>query len=247
MFLKYAVSLVLIAVLMSSCATQNLFKTPENIKSDSAFFTRDSNYQYIIQKDDKISVSVWDNDDLSVGSVYGEYNSNEVYGKWLMVDANGEIMVPKLGNKKVAGLTVIDAEVMLKKDLAKLLVNPIVKLKVLNKEVTVLGELKSPGHFLLEKENNSLVEVLGKAGDFDFYADKKNIRVIRTVGNEVKTVRIDLTTYDNLYAKNIQIHPGDVIYVPAKNGKQWDKRSGSTIIPATAVITTIAVLANLFK
>ena len=247
MLSRFSFLIAVVLILATSCKTQNLFQASKPITNDPSFFAIDSNYQYRIRKDDKISVSVWENDDLSVGSVYGEYNSNEVYGKWLMVDANGDIMVPKLGNKKVEGLTIIEAEAMLKKDFAKLLVNPIIKLKVLNRQITVMGELKSPGQFLLEKEDNTLLEVLGKAGDFDFYADKKNVRVIRKIGNEMKTISIDLTTYDNLPAKNLQIHPGDIVYVPAKNGKQWDKRSGSTIIPATAIVTTVAVLLNLFK
>ena len=43
---------------------------------------------------------------------------------------------------------------------SRLIVNPVIVLKVPNREVTVLGEVKSPGTLQLEKEYTSLVEVL---------------------------------------------------------------------------------------
>ena len=71
-------------------------------------FVYNKNYQYRIRKDDKITISVWGQDELSVGSCYGIYNSNEVYGKWLMVDENGNIELPKLGSMKVLNVTLIE-------------------------------------------------------------------------------------------------------------------------------------------
>ena len=67
------------------------------------------------------------------------------------------------------------------------------------------------------------------------------------VDNNPKYITVDLTRMDNYYVNNIQIHPGDVIYVPSKKGKEWDKRAGASIIPATAVITSIILIASLFK
>ena len=94
---------MILIFLLPSCKTQNIFKDSKEERKalqeelDSAFLF-DPNYQYIIRKDDKVNISVWGQEDISVGSVYGIYNSNEVYGKWLLVDANGCIEVPKIGS-----------------------------------------------------------------------------------------------------------------------------------------------------
>jgi polysaccharide export outer membrane protein len=80
---------------------------------------------------------------LSVGSVYGIYNSNEVYGKWLLVDINGNIEIPRLGTTNVIGKTIPELKEEIKTKLKKWLVNPIVDLKVLNKEIAVMGEVKT--------------------------------------------------------------------------------------------------------
>ncbi|RYF73791.1 MAG: polysaccharide export protein [Cytophagaceae bacterium] len=237
--------LLLAAVWLSGCASQNLFQQPTATKIDSVFLGQSAS-QYIIRNDDKISISIWNHDDLSVGSLYSIYSANEVYGKWVMVDPNGDVPIPKIGKVKLAGLTQLQARDRLLTEFKKWIVDPIIDVKVLNKEVTVLGELKNPGKFLLEKEANSLIELLGRAGDFDLYADRQAVQVVRTIDNQPHTMSIDLTRMDQFATKNIQILPGDVVYVPAKKSKLWDKRAGPSVLPVASAITTLLVLFKFF-
>lgn len=239
--------LLLVLAFFTSCRTQNLFGLPrdEKPKPDSSFLTYTASWQYTIRKDDKISISVWDHDELSVGSLYGIYNSNEVYGKWLLVNARGEINCPKIGPFHIQDLTVMQAEDSLCRLYAEWIRHPVIDVKVLNKEVTMLGELKSPGKLLLEKDNNSLVELIGKAGDFDFYANKKKVQVIRNVGGLIKTMQVDLTRMDGYSTANLLILPGDVVYVPSRRGKDFDKRI-STILPLISILTGFAVFYKTF-
>lgn len=238
-------------LMLSSCTTQRILmqakeeQRVQSVRPDSTFLP-DPGYQYQIRPDDKISVSVWNNDDVSVGSVYGIYNSNEVYGKWLMVDKKGEVAMPQLGNIKVAGLTLVQLKELLTKQIAKTILNPVIDVKILNKEVTVLGEVKAPGNHLLVKEKYSLLEVIGMAGDFDSYANKAAVRIVRTQNDQSKTITVDLRKMKDYTLSNIEIHPGDVVYVPSRKGKDWDKRAGSTIIPAASAITTAVLLLKLF-
>ncbi len=249
--MKQFLFLFISVVLLTSCKTQNIFVQSksdlqkENVKVDSTFLPND-NYEYHIRKDDKLNISIWNNDEISVGSIYGIYNSSEGYGKWLMVDKKGEIAIPASGNFKVEGLTLVEFKELLYKQLSKTIQNPVIDVKVLNKDVTVLGEVKNPGKHLLEKENYSLLEVLGMAGDFDTYANKTKVQVVRKENNSIKAVTLDLTKMKNYEMNNVAIHPGDVVLVPAKKGKEWDKRSGSTIVPAGSAITTLILILKLF-
>lgn len=233
---------------LSGCAPRNLFQapaTPTATPVDSTFFGQ-QNTQYRIRKDDKVSISIWNHDDLSVGSLYSIYSANEVYGKWVLVDPNGDVAVPKIGRVRLAGLTLLEARERLLGEFKKWLVDPIIDVRVLNREVTVLGELKSPGKFLIEKEANSLVELVGRAGDFDMYADRQAVKVIRTINEQPHTITIDLTHIDQFDRRNIAILPGDIIYVPARKGKFWDKRAGPSVLPIASAITTLAVLFKTF-
>ena len=79
-------------ILFSACKTSNILVEPKSDRdTDEAIldsvFAYDANYEYHIKKDDKISISVWGEDNLSVGSTYGIYNSNEVYDapNWITV------------------------------------------------------------------------------------------------------------------------------------------------------------------
>ncbi|MEM7035682.1 MAG: response regulator, partial [Bacteroidota bacterium] len=123
-----------------------------------------------IQPDDKVSLSIWNNDDMSVGSVFGIYNSNEVYGKWVLVDARGFATLPLIGNVHLAGKSTTEAAELLQEMYGKEIREPVIVVRVLNREVTVTGEVKEPGNFILDKEKYTLAEVLGKAEGFTDYA-----------------------------------------------------------------------------
>lgn len=244
MNMKTLLKFTLLVLFFSSCRTQNLLESKKQ-QDDKSYFAYDENYQYQIKKDDKISISVWGEDDLSVGSEYGIYNSNEVYGKWLLVDANGNIEVPKLGTKNVLNKTIPELKEELKNELKKYLVTPVVDVKVLNKEITILGEVRNPNTIQVDKDHNNLLELISKTGGFDFYANLKAIKILRQEGNNVRVTNINLTNVTDLLNQNILLHPGDIVIVPSKKYKEFDKRV-STIIPFTTTVSAAAILMKLF-
>lgn len=127
-------ALLLVLGLLSSC-TQNLFVTKKALPLPSTLDVG-PNYEYHLRKDDKVSLSVWDHDELSVGSIYGNYSVNQVEGKWLLVNAQGNLDVPKVGSYHVEGLTLAEAKAQLEKILSKWVVNPQLNIKVLNMQAS---------------------------------------------------------------------------------------------------------------
>jgi len=242
----YITALAWLVLGLSSCSTQSLLMKGK-IERNRAYFRPDPGYQYTIKQGDKVSISIYDHDDMSVGSVFGIYNSNEVYGKWLMVDVDGNITIPKLGQVHVGDSTVAAATKMLTEMYGKWIVEPTVVVKILNKEVDVLGDVNTPGKYVVEKDNNSLLDVIGKAGDFGFYANKKKVHVLRYVNDTPRSVRINLTKADKLFSQNIAVRPGDIVYVPSRKSKVWDKRSGSIIIPLATIISSAVLISTLKK
>lgn len=230
---------LLLLGLLSSC-TQNLFLTKRALPPAQALAVA-PDYEYRIRKDDKISISVFDHEELSIGSVYSHYSTNENEGKWELVDAQGNLNVAKIGDFHVEGLTVPAAEEQLEKQLGRWIVNPQITLKVLNKEVTVLGEVNTPGNARLDKDRNTLVQVLGKAGDFGVYADKRRVKVVRQGATGTQATEIDLRKLSFFEQSNIIILPGDVVYVPSKNGKQFDRKSPS-ILGVASIVSAIFII-----
>lgn len=235
--LRY-IFVALTVLLFSSCAYQNIFTT-DDYADLSELMRKDTIYEHIIDTDDKLSVSVWNHQNLSIGSVFGIHNSNEVYGHWILVDSKGDVMLPKLGRVHLGGLTTMEASDTLSILYSKILVTPIIVVKVQNREVSVLGEVRTPGKYTLEKEENTLTEIIALAQGFDFYADKEQIELIR----DNKCYKIDYTVLQN-NDYQIIVQNGDVINVPTRRGKMVDKRS-PTLIAFASAITAIAVLISL--
>lgn len=236
---RLTLAALLVLGLLSSC-TQNLFQTKGKLPWATNLAVG-PDYQYRLRKDDKISISVWDHEELSVGSIYSLYSVNEVDGKWTLVDAAGNLNMPKVGSYHVEGLTIPQAEEELERVLGKWVVNPQITLKVLNMQVTVLGEVNAPGNQHIDKERNTLVEVLGKAGDFGVYGDKRHVKVLRQNAQGTRATEINLTQLSSFERDNIVILPGDVVFVPSKNGKQFDRKAPS-VLGVASIISTIVIL-----
>jgi polysaccharide biosynthesis/export protein len=247
--MKRFLTLVLFTALgLSSCKTTNLFVDKEagNTVADlDSIFLPEGNYEYHIRKDDKITISIWGQDDLSVGSTYGIYNSNEVYGKWLMVDAKGNIEIPKIGTVHVEKMTIIQLKDTIEEKFAEWIKNPVVDIKILNREITVLGEVRDPQVIPVDKEKNTLMEMISRCKGFETYANIKSIKVMRQVGEDVHVANIDLTENGDYLKKNINLYPGDVVVIPSKKNKEFDRRV-SIIIPFATAITAAAILFNTF-
>jgi polysaccharide biosynthesis/export protein len=240
-----------IVVLFGSCKTQNIFDAGnqsfnnfQDLTVDSSFYYQ-ADYQYKIRKGDKITISIWGQDDISVGSLYTIYNSNEVFGKWVMVDARGFIELPKIGSLHVHDLTQMQLKDSLKSIYGVWIKNPVIDVRILNKEITVMGEVRSPGVVLIDKENSTILESVARTGGFNDYANIKKLKVLRQVEDHVKMVTIDLSTNGNYFEQNIQLQPGDVLVVPSKRHKEFDRRI-SVLIPFTTAITAGSIILGLF-
>ena len=235
---------VLLIFLLQSCSTQNLFETPGIKTNNALLFASSNDYEYHIRKDDKISISIWNHNEMSIGSIFDALDGNQSYGKWVMVDHFGNITVPSLGEIPAEGCTIHELEDLLKASLTSLK-DPVIEVKVLNKEVTLLGELRTPGIYPVEKERNSISEVIGMAGGLDIYADQKHVRIIRKEDDITQQYEVDLTRMDDFDKASLLVLPGDVINVPSRKGKMFDRKI-PTVTPFISAISVIVIVYSVF-
>lgn len=194
--------------------------------------------------DHKISISIWGHDELSVGSLFSVYSSNEVYGKWIMIPSSGVVQLPQIGATILAGKTVEEAEQLLREKYAKIIVDPLVVIKIHNREVTVLGEVTTPGKILLEKDFYNISDVLAMAGGTTFFANTKKLRLMRNVNGESRDYPINLTKLNAVQQGLLSLKAGDVLYVPSQKSQNLVKKS-TVLIPISSAITTILLLFTL--
>ncbi|NJX17464.1 polysaccharide biosynthesis/export family protein, partial [Tamlana crocina] len=90
-----------------------------------------------------------------------------------LVDSEGNIEFPVLGTVHVAGMTRQELSQKLQKKIAVYVQNPIINIRIVNFQVTVLGEVANPGTFSIPDEYLSLNKALGFAGDLTIYGKRE--------------------------------------------------------------------------
>lgn len=99
------------------------------------------------------------------------------------------------------------------------MLNPIVEIRQLNFEVTVLGEVTNPSVITVPSEKISLVKALGLAGDITIYGKRDNILLIREEEGKRITRHLDINSADFLNSEYYYLKPNDVVYVEPGKAK----------------------------
>jgi polysaccharide export outer membrane protein len=164
-----------------------------------------------------------------------------------LIDASGNIEFPVIGQLKVGGLSRNAASQLLQDSLRDYLQNPSVNIRIQNFRITILGDVRSPGSFIVPNERITFVEALGLAGDLNLTAKRENLLLIRSVNGVKKTYRVDLT-HDNLFKSPecYFLQQNDVIYVEPnraqRNSSAINSRLGVVVSILTLMITTLTLV-----
>jgi polysaccharide export outer membrane protein len=229
----------------SSCKTPSLFNDGPIPESTMQEFVLMNPVEPTLSPGDKISVSIWGHEDLSIGSINSPYMTDEETGRWVILDKEGEVNLPKVGRVNLAGYNVKEAAYFLEELYAKHVQNPVVNVRVLNHYVTILGEVNKPGKYRIDNEEVNLIELLGEAEGYTLYAKMDEVQLIREVNGKVVKFPIDFTGLGSLNTGNAVLNPDDIIYIPAIKRKSSDevlKRA----IPIASIATGIALIISAF-
>ncbi len=160
-----------------------------------------------------------------------------------LIDSNGDIFFPVLGNVTVAGMTTLQATAHLKEALSKYIQSPIVNLRLKNFKVSVLGEVLQPKTVNVQSERLTVLEALSQAGDLSVYGNRKNVKIIRET-NGVRTIAtIDLTQSDFMNSPYYFLQQNDVVYVEPNKTKVNSSMVGPNI---SAIIASISLLLTMY-
>ena len=244
LFSGYSIFVFPLAVLCSCGYKQNImFSVPEGQELKQQVTAVEKNY--IVQRNDYLELDVYTNKgeriidpDLELTKDLPNQSIETKPRPTYLVDIRGVVKFPMVGEVKLEGRTIREAEAMLQQLYAEYYRDAFVVLQYVNKRVIVLG---APGGQVipLMNENLTLVEVLALAKGVDNNARAQNIRVLR--GKDVYVC--DLSTFDGYLKNNIGIEPGDVVYVePIRRPVSEGLRDYGVIISLAASLTTMIVV-----
>lgn len=171
-----------------------------------------------------------------------DFNKPDLASKGYLINSDGEIELPMLGNIRAAGLTKKQLKEKITNTILakKLLVAPLVEIRFLNFEVTVLGEVGHPAVFTVPSEQITFVKALSLAGDLTIYGKRDNILLIREEDGVRRTRRININSSDFLNSEYYYLKPNDLIYVEPNKAKVATTGRSQQILPV--VLTGVSFL-----
>ena len=185
-----------------SCGTKELrvqqfriaIGTPDPAKPPEEF--------YVMGAGDVLNVNVWKEPSLS-GTV--------------KVRPDGFVTLPLVNEVQVVGMTTAQLRKVLEDKYKEFTVDPFVTVRletIASSEVFLVGQVARPGAFPLNG-NETLLQILTRAGGLAIFADRSNLRVVRREGDKITEYLVD---YDAIIKgdlkQDILLRPADRIIVP---------------------------------
>ena len=151
------------------------------------------------------------NNSTSTGQVNGQ--TAQLAPQGYLVDNEGFIYFPVLGKLYIKGMTLAQLRADLEKRLLAYLTDPLVSIKQLNFNITVLGEVKKPGQYTNPSDKITVLQALGLAGDMTDYGNRTNVKLIREIDGVSKTFTIDFTNKNITNSPYYYMQQNDVLYI----------------------------------
>jgi polysaccharide export outer membrane protein len=191
-----------VSLLLSGCATKELRVQEYKVPSDTPNPAKPPEEFYSIGAGDSLGIMVWKEPTLS-GSV--------------RVRPDGFVTLPLVNELQVVGMTTAQLRKVLEDKYREYTVDPFVTIRIegiASSEVFLIGQVGKPGAFPLQG-NETLLQLLTRAGGLSIFADRSNLRIVRREGDKITEYIID---YDAILKgdlkQDILLRPGDRIIVP---------------------------------
>ena len=224
-------------------------KLPDNV----------SNYKIKIQPDDELIITITStlpeatamyNLPLGNPSLKGNINATQSPRiQTHIVDRNGMIHLPVLGEIQAAGLSTKELEAVIKNRVSEHVKDPFVRVEMINFTVNVMGEVRAPQRIVVGKERFSVLDALAAAGDLTEYGKRDNVLVIRTENGKSTYHRLNLTDGSIYASPYFYLQQNDVVYVEPNDIKidnsKYNQFSAFKLSQLSTIVSLASVVASL--
>jgi polysaccharide export outer membrane protein len=194
--------MALFGLLFWGCAAKELRMQEFRVAAGTPDPAKPPEEFYLIGAGDSLTINIWKEPTLS-GSV--------------KVRPDGYVTLPLINEVQVVGLTTAQLRKLLEEKYKEFTTDPFVTIRVegiASSEVFLVGQVSKSGAFPLNG-NETLLQLLTRAGGLALFADRSNVRVVRRDGDKITEYIVD---YDGLIRgdlkQDILLRPGDRIIVP---------------------------------
>lgn len=261
--MKFFSLVILLVIVFSSCRTANQLRYFKDLPDSPSIqlppLVQESR---IIQKGDRLQINI-SGRNPEASAVFNNYGgfptsgsissggsaasaTSELLG--FLVDEDGTISFPLIGVVDVEGLTTKQLRDTLTTLALPYLKEPLVNVRFINFKFTVLGEVRSPGTFVLSQQRTTLLDALGAAGDLPRSAKRYDIQLYRDYGGIRKISKIDLRKTKLLTNADLfQIRHNDVVIVQPRNVPLFTEESRMYISFLSLLLGAVTVIISLTR
>ncbi|MFR9546701.1 MAG: polysaccharide biosynthesis/export family protein [Rikenellaceae bacterium] len=249
------IALVMIIAALTSCSAYKQVSYLQNSESYNYEKTNQTMYDARIMAKDLLTITVSTSDPASAipfnltvptpsnGGTQSMYSQPTL--QQYLVDNDGQIDFPIIGTLTLGGLTKGEAEDMIKEKLKKYLKEtPIVNVRMVNYNISVLGEVARPGVFTIDDEKVNIFEALAMAGDLTIYGQRTDVKLIREdATGKREVIMINLNRANVIESPYYHLQQNDILYVtPNKTKAKNADISNSTTIWFSAAGTAVSIM-----
>lgn len=253
---KKTINAILIAILytaITGCVTQSDLEYLQIKDNNIKAFKEVDMPDYKLKPNDELYITITSQDEVNT-NIFSNSGSQQFitassiqpYGASLIsysINKEGFLLLPVIGGLNVKDKTLLQVSNIIRDSLINILSQPLVTVKLVNRYISVLGEVRIPGHFPFSQEKLNIFDAIGIAGDMTIYADRKEVMLSRNENGKNLIVSIDLTQPEILESNYFYIRPNDMIYVKPMKKRIW----GFTQFPYSVILSTITTALLLYN
>lgn len=195
--------------------------------------------QKTIKPFDKLSVIILSTDQQTAQILnFAEESMEAGY----VVDESGNIEFPFVGKINIGGMTTQQASAEIRGIIGSVVSNPVVLVRYLDQQVTVLGEVYRQGVYPISREKINIYEALALGGGITEWGDRRKIVLMRVINNEPRFFPLDLSNSEIAYNEFFYVQPNDVVFVEPMRAKVYrNSFYRDIVLTITGLITTLVV------
>ena len=261
LLLRYFIWIGLLAIIFSSCVPQKKMIYMQ-VKEDTdtlSTFVNEKKIDYRIQPGDNLYIKVITLDEktnvllnpltggggrVSTGGIGG--NDASIYLQSYQVNEAGYLDFPMTGEIFVRNMNVDEIRDVIREKLAEYLRELVVVVKLVNFNITLLGEVNAPGQYKIYQSSINIFEAFSLGRDLTDFANRNKVAIIRENKTGSTVVYVDVTKRDLLASEYFYLKPNDIIYAVPVKGKQFTFANFPYGVVFGFISTTILLL-NYFQ
>lgn len=226
---KTILILFLGAIMLTSCIPTKRIRylqNPKDTKEPRTEFKKPESPLYLVHKGDNLYIRIMSLDEKNnyfneSAGINNYYTDLGIYLNSYTVNDSGFVEFPLIGRIMVNNLTIEQLRGKLQSRVDEYVKNTVVIVKLANFRISMLGEFKNPGKYIVYQDKINIFEAIAMAGDMTDFAKRNKVLLIRQGEKGVKTYRLNLNDNSLLESDLFYLLPNDLVYVEPLKGKAF--------------------------